>query len=210
MAFGTFPRWKCCSRFNVKRCSVCDQGSICDSRILIKTVRWQYAVKLFENVELISLRIYDVTMYVSSIIKFLNEGAYAQIAITGKGFYPSTMRSFSLLGSHIGKLGVTEGINIFFALLGVLSITVIVALATYFSVLYIPYYQDRIHNAFSITVVATIIAFIISVIYLSMIDVVAAAVMQCYLVDIQVNNGVEKYGSIQMKKVLSEQEKEIK
>ena len=57
---------------------------------------------------------------------------------------------------------------------------------------------------------ATIIAFVVSVIYLAMIDVVAAAVMQCYLVDLEANDGVEKYGSTQMKKVLSEQEKEMK
>lgn len=116
-------------------------------------------------------------------LRFLSDGTYVQIAITGKGYCTSTLRAFDILADNISKVCITDGISIFFTVLGILGITLGVSVSAYFATVYIPYYQQRINSAFVLTIVSGIIAFIISAVYLSMIDISASAVLQCYLVD---------------------------
>lgn len=52
------------------------------------------------------------------------------------------------------------------------------------------------------TIVGGIISFVVSAIYLSMIDVSASSVLQCYLVDHELSNGKIKYGNESIKGIL--------
>lgn len=79
------------------------------------------------------------------------------------------------------KVAITDGISIFFTILGVLGISTGVGAAAYFAVLYLPYYHSRISNPFVITFISVLISFVVATIYLSMIDVAALSVLQCFL-----------------------------
>ena len=134
-------------------------------------------------------------VFIYSFLRFLNDGTYVQIAIGGQNYCSSTWRAFDLLADNILKVGITDGISIFFTFLGVLGISIGVAVSAYFSVLYIPHYQSLIASPLILTVVSGIIAFVISAIYLSMIDVSASSVLQCYLVDQETGNGRVRYAN---------------
>jgi hypothetical protein len=99
-------------------------------------------------------------------------------------------------------VSITDGISIFFTVLGILGITLGVSVSAYFATVYIPYYQQRINSAFVVTIVSGIIAFIISAVYLSMIDIAASAVLQCYLVDHEVSHGKANYANESVRNVL--------
>lgn len=135
-------------------------------------------------------------------LRFLSDGTYAQIAISGKGYCTSTMRAFNIISDNITKISITDGISIFFTVLGILGITLGISVAAYFSILYIPYYQTRINNAFVVTVVSGIISFVISAIYLSMIDLTSASVLQCYMVDHELNGGKIRFANESVRNVL--------
>lgn len=82
-----------------------------------------------------------VNLSLLSFLRFLNDGTYVQIAVTAQGYCSSTLRAFDLLSDNILKVGITDGISIFFTFLGVLGISVGIAAGAYFSILYIPYYK---------------------------------------------------------------------
>lgn len=128
-------------------------------------------------------------------MRFLSEGTYVQIAISAQGYCTSTFKAFDIIANNAIKVSLTDGLSIFFTVLGVLGITVGVAVGAYFSILYIPFYQERINNAFIVTLVSALIAFVVSAIYLSMIDGSASSVLQCYFMDHEVSGGKIRYGN---------------
>jgi len=133
--------------------------------------------------QLLILCVQNVFLLVCSFLRFLSDGTYVQIAITAKGYCSSTFRAFDLLADNVVKVGITDSISTFFTILGILGITLGVSVGAYFSILYIPFYQQRINDAIVVTIVSGLISFVVSAIYLSMIDGSASAVLQCYLVD---------------------------
>lgn len=138
-----------------------------------------------------------------SFLRFLNDGTYVQIAISAQNYCSSTLRAFDLLADNVLKVGVTDSISVFFTFLGVLGISVGVAAGAYFSVLYIPFYQERIESPLVLTVVSGIIAFVISTIYLSMIDTSASSILQCYLVDHESGNGKIRYANDRVREIMT-------
>lgn len=77
-------------------------------------------------------------------MRFLTNGAYVQIAIEGEGYCASTTKAYDLLTKNTLKATISEGIIVFFVMLGVAGISGVVAVSTYFSVKEIPYYKERI------------------------------------------------------------------
>lgn len=144
-----------------------------------------------------------VNVALFSFLRFLNDGTYVQIAITAQGYCSSTLRAFDLLADNVLKVGVTDSISIFFTFLGVLGISVGTAAGAYFSILYIPYYQGRIDSPLVVTVISGIIAFVISTIYLSMIDTSATSILQCYLVDHESGNGKIRYANDRVREIMT-------
>jgi hypothetical protein len=86
--------------------------------------------------------------------------------------------------------------------MGILGITLTVSVGAYFAVTYIPYYQQQINSAFVITIVSGIISFVISAIYLSMIDISTCSVLQCHLADHEAGNGKTSHGHDSVRNVL--------
>jgi len=113
----------------------------------------------------------------------LADGVYVQIAVFGQGYCSSTMNAFNLISENTVKLAITDGISFFFTILGILGISVGVSVAAYFCCLEIDYFAKVLTNPLIVTIVSGLIAFVVASIYLSMIDISAQSVMQCYLID---------------------------
>ncbi len=125
----------------------------------------------------------------------MSDGTYVQIAITGKGYCHSTFRAFNLLADNVIKVSITDGLSIFFTIFGILAVTASVAVAAYFAVLKMTYYQQRIYSPFIVTFVSGALAFVVACIYLSMIDISASSVLQCYLEDRESGRGKTRYAN---------------
>ena len=126
------------------------------------------------------------------------------MAITGDGYCSSTLKAAELLSENALRVGITDGIAIFFTILGVIGVSAAVAVAAYFSVWGISYYHSRISSPFSVTFISGLIAFIVSCVYLSMIDISATSVLQCFLTDRERNNGKVRFANEKLRSVLLE------
>ena len=124
------------------------------------------------------------------------------MAITGQGYCASTARAFELIMSNAIRVGITDGISIFFTIVGILAVTASVAVGAYFSVTYIPYYKTRISSPFPVVFMAGMIGFTASVLYLAMIDISATSVLQCFLTDRERHRGKVQYANEELRRVM--------
>lgn len=135
-------------------------------------------------------------------LRYLNDGTYVQVAINGQGYCASASKAFNITADNALKVTVTDGISIFFTIIGVVAISVGVAVSAYFAVLKLTYFSERVESPLIITFVSGIIAFLVSCVYLSMIDVASAAVLQCYLVDHERGNGKIRYANERIREIM--------
>lgn len=128
-------------------------------------------------------------------LRYLNDGIYVQMAIRGEGYCSSAYKAYDIISENALKVTITAGISIFFTIMGILAITAAIAISAYFVVLKLTYFSTRIESPLIITFVSAVIAFLVSAVYLSMIDISAGSVLQCYLVDHERGNGKIRYAN---------------
>ena len=148
------------------------------------------------------LHLQMVKYVLCSFLRFLNDGTYVQIAIRGTGYCTSAHKAFNILADNALKLSITDGISLFFKILGILGIGVGVTVGAYFSCQEIKYLAQSLTNPLVVTIVAGLIAFVIAGIYLSLIDLSAQAIIQCYLIDHEYCNGYPRYARAQFKDII--------
>jgi hypothetical protein len=100
------------------------------------------------------------------------------------------------------RVGITDGLSILFTIIGILGVSAGVAAGAYFAVLKVPYYEQRVSSPFSLTFVSGLIAFVVACVYLSMIDVAATSVLQCFLTDRARHNGKVRFANEQLRSIL--------
>lgn len=143
-----------------------------------------------------------VPIYLSSFLRFLNDGTYVQIAVTGRSYCPSAFKAFGIISDNITKISLTDGISMFFTVLGVLGIGIGVTVAAYFSCIEIQYLAKLLTNPLIVTIVSGLIGFVVAGIYLSMIDLSAQSIIQCYFIDHEFSNGYPRYARPQFKEII--------
>ena len=124
------------------------------------------------------------------------------IAVFGTNYCTSCYRAFNLVTDNIVKVAITDGISIFFTVLGVLGITAGVTVGAYFACIRIQYLATLLTNPVIVTIASGVIAFVIACLYLSMIDICAQAALQCYLVDYEQGGGKTRYANTRLKDIL--------
>ena len=134
-----------------------------------------------------------VMIMLFSFLRFLNDATYVQIAVTGRSYCPSAVKAFSLITDHIAVISISDGISIFFTILGISGIGVGTSIAAYFACANIEYFAKLLTSPVIVTVISGLIAFVVSGIYLSMIDLSAQSILQCYFIDHEYNKGNTKY-----------------
>lgn len=143
-----------------------------------------------------------VTINLFSFLRFLNDGTYVQIAVTGKGYCHSAFKAFGIISDNITKISLTDGISMFFTVLGVLGIGIGVTVAAYFSCIEVEYLAKLLTNPLIVTMVSGLIGFVVAGIYLSMIDLSAQSIIQCYFIDHEFCNGYPRYARPQFKEII--------
>lgn len=138
---------------------------------------------LHKNSWMYLLHLLMVNVDLHSFLRLLNDGTYVQIAVTGKGYCRSALKSFSIIADNITKISITDGISMFFTMLGVMGIGVGITVAAYFVCEENSYLARTLTNPLVVTIVAGLIGFVVASIYLSMIDLSALSIIQCYFID---------------------------
>jgi choline transporter-like protein 2/4/5 len=113
----------------------------------------------------------------------LNDGTYVQTAVTGKGYCRSTLKAYSIVADNLAKMSITDGISMFFTLLGVMGIGIGVTVGAYFACESIEYLAKLLTNPLIVTITAGLIGFVVAGVYLSLIDLSAQSIIQCYFID---------------------------
>lgn len=143
-----------------------------------------------------------VNIYSFSFLRFLNDGTYVQIAIAGTGYCTSATRAYNILADNVLKISITDGISLFFKILGILGIGVGMTVAAYFACQEIKYLAQTLTNPLIVTIASGLIAFVVAGIYLSLIDLSAQSIIQCYFVDHEHCNGYPRYARPQFKDII--------
>lgn len=137
-------------------------------------------LKMFE-LHLLPFQMVHLLLF--SFLRFLNDGTYVQIAVEGTGYCGSTSKAYNILSDNATKIAITDGISIFFKFLGILGIGVGITVAAYFVCQKIEYLAKLLTNPLIVTIASGLIAFVVAGIYLSMIDLSAQSIIQCYFID---------------------------
>lgn len=129
---------------------------------------------------------------------------YVHIALFGTNYCSSAFKAFNLVTDNIVKVAITDGISIFFTVLGVIGITAAISVGAYFACIRIQYLATLLTNPVIVTIGSGFIAFVIACLYLSMIDISAQAALQCYLIDHEAGGGKTRYAKNRLKDILEE------
>lgn len=143
-----------------------------------------------------------VILCLFSFLRFLNDGTYVQIAVKGTNYCSSASRAYNILADNVVKLSITDGISLFFKTLGILGIGVGITVAAYFACSEIKYLAETLTNPLIVTIIAGLIGFVVAGIYLSLIDLSAQSIIQCYLIDHEHCNGYPRYARAEFKDIM--------
>ena len=123
-------------------------------------------------------------------------------AVFGTNYCSSAYKAFNLVTDNIVKVAITDGVSIFFTVLGVIGITAAVTVGAYFACIRIQALASLLTNPVIITIGSGFIAFVVGCLYLSMIDISAQAALQSYLIDHEANGGKAKYAKNRLREIL--------
>jgi hypothetical protein len=139
-----------------------------------------------------------------SFLRFLNDGTYVQIAVGGTNYCSSASRAYNIVADNVLKVTITDGISLFFKILGILGIGVGVTVGAYFACQQIQYLAQLLTNPLIVTIASGLIAFVVAGIYLTLIDLSAQSIIQCYFIDHEACNGYPRYARQQFKDIMLE------
>ncbi len=124
----------------------------------------------------------------------MNDGTYVQIAIAGTNYCSSTLDAYEIFADNVTKITITTSLCVFFKFLGIMGIGISITVAAYFTCQYVESLAKLLVNPLVVTIASGLIGFVIGGIYLSMIDLSAQSIIQCFLIDKKNgNNGNTKY-----------------
>lgn len=116
-------------------------------------------------------------------IRFINRTAFIQIALTGKSFCPAARDGFFLILRNPFKFGLVHGLSEIFSFLGNAVITIGAAVIGAIILIYADYYQDKVYSPIIPIVLMLLIAYAVSYMFMSIYSIGSDAIIQCYLMD---------------------------
>jgi hypothetical protein len=118
-------------------------------------------------------------------VKFLNDNAYIQVALTGENFCHSAMASFTLALKHSGSFIITNGIGMMISLLGKMTIAVANTLIGYLIIREtIPVKENGYETPFLPLIVIFVYSYIMATIFMSVYSTTSLCILQCLYADI--------------------------
>jgi solute carrier family 44 (choline transporter-like protein), member 2/4/5 len=128
-------------------------------------------------------------------IKFLNENAYIQVALTGENFCSSAMNAFSLALKHSGSFFVANGIGSLISFLGKFSIAVGNTLVAMLMLSEIKSVSEAIDSEVGPLIVIFFMSYVIASIFMSVYGTTSLTMLQCLYADVDIcsQNEEEKF-----------------
>jgi choline transporter-like protein 2/4/5 len=127
-------------------------------------------------------------------IKFLNQNAYIQIALTGDNFCSSAMSAFVLALKNAATFFITNGIGSLIQFLGKITISLLNVFLCYLIIMYSPEFEDDdgegsiIDNPIPVLGVMFVISFTLATIFMEVYSCTSLAILQCLYADVDICN----------------------
>jgi choline transporter-like protein 2/4/5 len=128
-------------------------------------------------------------------IKFLTKNAYIQLALTSKNFCSCAINGFLLCLRNIMMFTLTEGMGNLFCLLGTILVSLLNTLAAYAIIITWPDINDSINSVIAPLAAIFAISYIVSCLYFGIYSIAASAILQCFLLDLELSKSDGKEGA---------------
>lgn len=130
---------------------------------------------------------------IEKICDYINDSAYAYMAVTGDNFCMAAWNGFLLNIKHMLKFSFANMIAKIFILLGKVAIVAI----NMFSLYEIMGYRDDLEEVSSLLapmLLVGVVSFMTASIFLGLFDTAVMALMTCLAIDMDMNDGTPKFG----------------
>ena len=121
-------------------------------------------------------------------VKFLNDNAYCQMALSGESFCTSAIAAFTLALKHSSTFLMTNGIGALLRFLGRITICMTSTLFGYLIINLQSDIREDIDNPIIILAVIFIISWSLATVFMEVYSVTSLAILQCLYADIDICN----------------------
>lgn len=119
-------------------------------------------------------------------VKFLNDNAYCQVALSSENFCTSAIAAFTLALKNAGTFIITNGIGGMIRLLGKFTICVANTFVAYIMVTQIDQLEEDIDNPIVILGVIFIISYALSAVFMEVYSIISLTILQCLYADVDI------------------------
>lgn len=121
-------------------------------------------------------------------IKFLNDNAYIQIALTGENFCSSAMSAFVLALKNMGSFLITNGIGSIIHLIGKAAICVGNVFLGFFMLRFFPEFENGLGSPIGPLAMVGIMSFLLANIFIGVFSITSLTILQCLYTDVDICN----------------------
>lgn len=121
-------------------------------------------------------------------VKFVNENAYIQVALTGENFCTSAMQAFILALKNAASFLITNGIGTFIYFLGKATISVVNTAIGYLLITYVPDFEEDIDQPIPFLALIFLMSYLMATTFMEVYGGVSLAILQCLYADVDIAN----------------------
>lgn len=121
-------------------------------------------------------------------VKFINENAYIQVALTGENFCTSAMQAFILALKNAASFFITNGIGAFIYFLGKATIAIVNTAIGYVLITYVPDFEEDIDQPVPFLLLIFLMSYMMATTFMEVYGGVSLAILQCLYADVDICN----------------------
>jgi hypothetical protein len=119
-------------------------------------------------------------------VKFINDNAYIQVALTGESFCTSAMAAFVLALKNAATFFITNGIGSLIFFLGKMTISIINTSIGYLLITHIESFKEDIDNPVPVLAIIFLISLSMASVFMNLYDTTSLTVLQCLYADMDI------------------------
>eukprot|EP01016_Furgasonia_blochmanni_P020306 TRINITY_DN2265_c0_g1_i5.p1 TRINITY_DN2265_c0_g1~~TRINITY_DN2265_c0_g1_i5.p1 ORF type:complete len:326 (+),score=45.08 TRINITY_DN2265_c0_g1_i5:1108-2085(+) len=123
------------------------------------------------------------------IVRFLNNHAYIQIALTGKNFCIAAIDAVYLIYRNALAFGIVTGLGNLYILLGKIFVCVSATVAGFLMITRSKQFEDKISSPVGLTICFAVVSYTVGALFMSVWAMASETILQCFFVDTELNNG---------------------
>lgn len=121
-------------------------------------------------------------------VKYLNENAYIQIALTNESFCTSAISGFTLALKNAGTFMIVDGIGTLIRFLGRMTICITNTTFGYLLITYESTLKEDIDNPIVILCLIFLLSWALASVFMEVYSIVSLAILQCLYADVDICN----------------------